>query len=660
MRSAVRLLPLFVLGALISCNSGEEAEEETREVPQYSVEEFLDNTSVFGASFSPDDQKILVSSDESGIFNAYAFPIDGSEPVQLTHSTTDAVLVHSYFPEDERFLYSSDQGGNELTHIYVAEPSGDVTDITPGEKLKANFLGWADDDRTFFISTNERDNRFFDIYQVGLAPGYERTLIYEDTTGYQFGTISPDERYIAFVKPRTTTDSDIYLYDRETAEMRNITPHEGEVTNDPETFSPDGASLYLLTNDGSEFQYLVRYDLESGEREVIEKPDWDVWYAYLSENGKYMVVGVNEDARTRITVYEAATMEPIELPKLPAGDLTSVAFSSDERLMAFYVNSSRTPGDLFVHNLAGDREPRQLTHTLSAGIDAQYLVEGEVVRFASYDGVEIPGILYKPYQAGPDARSPALVWVHGGPGGQSRLTYNALIQYVANHGYTIYAINNRGSGGYGKTFYQMDDHKHGDADLGDVVASKKMLGELGYVDAERIGIIGGSYGGYMVLAALAFEPEEFDVGVDIFGVANWIRTLESIPSWWESYREALYKELGNPETDRDYLRGMSPLFHANRITKPLIVLQGANDPRVPKVESDEIVKAVRDNGVPVEYIVFEDEGHGFRKKENRVRGYRAILEFLDTYLKGGGAASEEKRTAPESASNRLFRLDPAA
>jgi dipeptidyl aminopeptidase/acylaminoacyl peptidase len=264
-------------------------------------------------------------------------------------------------------------------------------------------------------------------------------------------------------------------------------------------------------------------------------------------------------------------------------------------------------------------------------------VDAEVVRFKSYDGVTVPGLLYRPHGATAGRRVPALVMVHGGPGGQARITYKGMLQYLVNHGYAVYDINNRGSSGYGKTFYAMDDRRHGEADLGDVVASKRMLAATGYVDPDRIGIIGGSYGGYMVLAALAFKPEEFSVGVDIFGVANWLRTLENIPPWWESFREALYTEMGDPKTDRERLTRISPLFHAANIRRPLIVLQGANDPRVLKVESDEIVAAVRKNGVPVEYVVFPDEGHGFLKKENELRGYRAILDFLDTHLKGAGA-----------------------
>lgn len=258
-----------------------------------------------------------------------------------------------------------------------------------------------------------------------------------------------------------------------------------------------------------------------------------------------------------------------------------------------------------------------------------------MVRFKSYDGVEIPGILYRPIEATPEQKVPALVWVHGGPGGQSRVGYSELIQYLVNHGYAVYAINNRGSSGYGKTFYTMDDKRHGEADLDDVVASKKMLIDTGWIDPQKIGIIGGSYGGYMTLAALTFRPEEFAVGIDIFGPANWLRTLESIPPYWESFREALYQEMGDPATDRERLERISPLFHADKIRRPLMVLQGANDPRVLQVESDEIVAAVRKNNVPVEYIVFPDEGHGFQSKVNRTKAYESVLAFVDQHLKGG-------------------------
>jgi dipeptidyl aminopeptidase/acylaminoacyl peptidase len=252
--------------------------------------------------------------------------------------------------------------------------------------------------------------------------------------------------------------------------------------------------------------------------------------------------------------------------------------------------------------------------------------------------MEIPNILFKPHQATPENKVPAIVWVHGGPGGQTRKGYSPIFQYLTNHGYVVLGINNRGSSGYGKSFYTADDQKHGREPLMDCVEARKYLASLPYVDAERIGIAGGSYGGYMALAALAFHPDAFKVGIDIFGVSNWLRTLQSIPPYWESQREALYKEMGDPTKQEQMLRDISPLFHAEKISKPLLVLQGANDPRVIKPESDEIVEAVKKNGVPVEYVLFPDEGHGFTKKKNEVEAYSRMRGFLDTHLKATPAA----------------------
>jgi dipeptidyl aminopeptidase/acylaminoacyl peptidase len=285
----------------------------------------------------------------------------------------------------------------------------------------------------------------------------------------------------------------------------------------------------------------------------------------------------------------------------------------------------------------GEEGFTRLTHSLNQEISETDLVAGEVIRYPSYDGLEIPAILYKPHQASSKNKVPALLLIHGGPGGQSRLGFSSRTQYYVNHGYAILAVNNRGSSGYGKTFYDMDNLRHGEDDLMDCVKAKDFLSGLGYIDMEKVGIMGGSYGGYMTMAALAFQPDEFAVGVNIFGVTNWIRTLRSVPPYWESFKQALYNELGDPYTDDSIrLHKISPLFHAENVTKPLIVLQGANDPRVLQVESDEMVAAVKENGVHVEYVIFNDEGHGFMKKENRIEGYGKVLEFLDTYLKGVG------------------------
>ncbi len=604
---------------------------EVREVPEYSIEQFMNTISIGGSSFSHDESKLLFTSDKSGIFNAYTISLESGETTQITNSDSNSIFILSYFPTDDRFLYRSDKGGNEIWHIYMMDENGESRDLTPEKEARATFVRWSFDDQSFYYQSNKRDPRYMDLYQMDINT-LESKLVYENADGYNLGAVSDDHKLLALNKTITRMNSDMYLYNLESKEIKHLSAHEGDVNYFPVTFSNDSRYLYFLTDENSEFTYFKKMDIASGESEIVEKTNWDIMYGYFSRNEKYRVIGVNNDAKTDIKVYNTEDDSEVKLPKLPDADITSVNISRGENIMSFYVNGSRSPNDLCIYNFKTG-EYKKLIESMNPEINSEDLVDGEVIRFKSFDGLEIPSILYKPHLK-PGEKAPALLWIHGGPGGQSRIGYNPLLQYLVNHGYVVLAVNNRGSSGYGKTFFQADDLKHGDADLDDCVESKKFLIETGYVDPDKIGILGGSYGGYMVLAALAFRPDEFAVGVDIFGVSNWLRTLKSIPPWWEAFREALYKEMGNPETDEEYLRKISPLFHADKIRKPLIVLQGANDPRVLKVESDEIVEAVKQNGVPVEYVVFPDEGHGFAKKHNRITGYKAILEFVDEHLKG--------------------------
>jgi dipeptidyl aminopeptidase/acylaminoacyl peptidase len=604
-------------------------------IPQYSIEQFMDTEQLRGSGFSSDGERVAYSSNRSGIFNVYAQAFEGGEPVQLTDSTDNPRFFRAWFPNDNRLIFTGDQGGNELDHVYVRNEDGSVVDLTPGEGLRAGFVDFSADGRVFWVTSNERDSSVSDIYEYD-SETLERTLLVENTVDAFPSVVSPDGRYVAFSKVHVRSDTDILIWDRATGEFETLVADDTPVANSAEAFSADGQYLFYTTDRDAEFRHLVRRDMDSGEEQVVLEPDWDVSSASVSRGGNYLVVGINEDSRTTLSVLSMDDFSDVDLPAMPDGNVASVTYSADDARMAFYLQSSRRPSDLFVVATDGSGAPRALTSSLNPAIDPAHLVSGEVLRFESYDGMEIPGVMYTPHGASADNPAPMLVRVHGGPGGQARIGYSALNQYLINHGYAIFDINNRGSSGYGKTFFAADDRCHGECDLDDVVAARDWLAAMDWVDEERIGIMGGSYGGYMTAAALAFRPEVFEVGVNIFGVTNWLRTLESIPAWWGPQREALFAELGDPAEDAERLRRISPLFHADKIVKPMIVLQGANDPRVLQVESDEIVQAIRANGVPVEYVLFDDEGHGFRNRDNEIEGYRAIREFLDQYLAGVG------------------------
>ena len=619
--AAIAFLCFFAFGC--------QPEAEVVEVQEYTIEQFIDNLDVFGGSVSHDNESVLVTSNKSGIFNAYSIPFEGGEMTPLTNSENSSIFTISYFPNDKRVLFRSDDNGNEIFHLFVRNEDGTVTDLTPDSTARASFYGWAQDGNSFFYGSNVRDPRLMDIYEMPLE-SMEATMIYQNDEAYNFQGLSNDKKYIAFSKSINTNDSDLFLYDRDTKEMTKLSVNQA--SHNMADFAPDNQSVYYLTNDGSEFVYLMQYDLESGDRTKVMEEDWDISYAYFSHGGKYRIVGINADGKTVVKLTDAEG-KAVDFPSFPNGDITTVRISRNEEVASFNVGTSTSPSNLYTYDFASGKY-HKLTETLNPEIDESDLVSAEVVRFPSFDEVTIPAIYYKPKQASADNPVPALVWVHGGPGGQSRQSYFPLIQYLVNHGYAVLAVNNRGSSGYGKTFFRMDDQNHGEADLMDCVYGKKWLQTQDYVDSTKIGIIGGSYGGFMVMAALTRTPEEFDVGVNIFGVTNWIRTLRNIPPWWESFREALYEEMGNPNTaDSVRLYEISPVFHGDKVVKPTMVLQGAKDPRVLQVESDEMVAAVRANGTTVEYVLFEDEGHGFVKKENEIEGYGKVLEFLEKHLR---------------------------
>ena len=604
---------------------------------KYTIEQFMKTIRFGGSDISPDEQTVLFSSNQDGVFNLYEIPFNGSgQPKQLTTSKTNAIFALGYLP-DGRILYSSDQGGNELTHIYLREKDGAVSDLTPADKAKFQYAGLSHDRKSFFYQSNQRNRAAFDVYEMDIAT-LKPTLIFENSGEFFPGDVSPDRRYVALAKTITTSNSDTYLYDAKTKQIKLLTKHEGEMNNGPEGFTPDGKKLLISTDDGNEFSYVKAYDLETGQSTVLDKANWDISSDYLSYRGRYRVLSVNNDARTELKIIDTRTNQAVKMPALPGGDITGVNIADSENRMTFLINSSNSPSTLYSYDFKSGKAT-SLVKGLNPEINADDLVQGEVIRYKSFDGMEIPALVYKPKDAASGEKLPAILSIHGGPGGQTRLTYSPLVQYLVNSGYVVLAVNNRGSSGYGKTFYAADDRKHGDADLKDCVESKKFLATTGYVDPAKIGIMGGSYGGYMTLAGLAFTPDEFAVGVDIFGVANWLRTLNSMPEWWGPQREAMFKEIGNPKTDSLALYNKSPLFHTQRIKKPLLVIQGANDPRVLKIESDEIVANVKKNGVPVEYVTFPNEGHGFVKKENEITAYKAVKEFLDKYLKGSGMAA---------------------
>jgi len=620
MKSFLKLITVFFL--VISCT-------DTQNIQQYSIETLMSNNRSSGGYFSKDADKLIYSSDKSGIFNIYEVDLSTNEESQLTDSKEESFFVRGYSPNTGEVIYSADKGGNENSHIYLIR-EGNSIDLTPGENTKASYVGWTNDELGMYIISNSRDPRFFDLYKIDIVT-LKSEMVFKNDSGYNLNSISNNDRYLVLSLNLSRSEQKLFLYDVKSKQQVEISNQAANFSG--QNFDKNDENYFYTTNYDSEFYYLMSYNLKNGERSTVYKTNWDVAFSYLSKNNSYRVIAVNEDAQNKLTIKNMSDQSDLNLIGFENMNINSVGFSDDEKFLRVSAGSPNSPGDIYTYELSTNKL-NKITSNLNSKVNPKDLVNAEVIRYESFDGLEIPAILYKPHSASKKNKVPALVWVHGGPGGQSRIGYRALIQYLVNHGYAILAVNNRGSSGYGKTFYSLDDLNHGEDDLQDCVWGKKWLQDQDYINPDKIGIIGGSYGGFMTMAAMTFEPEEFKVGVNIYGVTNWIRTLRSIPAYWESTRESLYKEMGNPYTE-DSLRlyNISPLFHAKNIKNPVMVLQGANDPRVLQIESDEMVQEARDAGAYVEYVLFEDAGHGFIKKEQQIEGNEKILTFLENYLK---------------------------
>ena len=602
-----------------------------KEVKQYTIEQFYKTKNIGGGVFNKDETKIAVNNNETGIYNVYEINLADTSMKPVTKSAKESLFVNDYVAGTDNIIYSADQGGNENSHLYLLHPGDSAKDLTPGMKEKTSFFGWNKPRTTLYYTSNKRDPKYFDLYKMDTAT-WTSNMIYKNDSGYNVDNISFNEQYFLLSKAITTDANEMYLFNASSKQMKKIST-DADAAYSPTGFELNDSSFYFTTNEGKEFTYLMKYNIASGQKEKVFETNWDVAYMYLSENGKYRVIGINEDGRNKVFLFDHATGSPIKFPEIPDGDVQGVNISNSEKNMILTVGSDKSPNNLWLYNFE-TQKLKQVTNTLNAEINSDDLAKSEVVRFKSFDGVDVPAIYYHPLAASKDKPVPALVWVHGGPGGQSRVGYSQSAQYFLNHGYAILMVNNRGSSGYGKTFHAMDDRDHGDKDLMDCVYGKRWLAKQENIDSTKIGIYGGSYGGFMSLEGIIQYPNEFKIGVDLYGVANWPRTLKSIPPYWESFRKALYREMGDPYTaDSVRLRNISPLFNTEKIKTPLLVLQGTNDPRVLQKESDEIVAGAKKNGTPVEYVLFPDEGHGFVKKENQMKAAETTLKFLDKYLK---------------------------
>ena len=443
---------------------------------------------------------------------------------------------------------------------------------------------------------------------------------------------SRDGHYALMSRAYSNVNNQLFMLDTITGETRTLTPEikSGYAIYIMPYWSANMDGLYLLSNRGRQFLSLAWIDLATTEMTYLRDDHWDADSLTLTRDGTRMALIINEDGYSRLVLYDVSrgwdARVEIGVPDLPRGTY-EVTWSKDGKRLAIVVYTATDAPDVWIWDVQEETLWRATRSSLG-GIPQESFVTPSLVRYSTFDGRQIPAFLYLPHEK--EAQSlPVVINVHGGPEGQSRTEFDPVVQYLVARGYAVLEPNVRGSTGYGYEYQSLDDVRLRMDSVADLQHAVFWLRESGIADPKRIAVLGGSYGGFMVLAAITTYPDLWAAAVDIVGIANFVTFLENTGPWRRKLREAEY---GSLEQDREFLEQISPIHHVDRISSPLFVVHGANDPRVPVGEAEQIVAALRERNVPVEYMRFEDEGHGLARRSNRLIAYPAIGHFLDAYM----------------------------
>ncbi len=586
-------------------------------------------------AFSPDGSEIAYSTNTSGQFNLWRQASGGGYPRQMTIFSDHAVREIAWSPDGEQILFTADHHGDEFHQLYLIPARGGRSQPLTAKPQVQHYLAahaWSPDGRTIAYSGNDRDPADSDVILRDIEGSETGRPLFGDGF-YQPIDWAPGGQQLTAIKARSNTDTDLILVDLATGERREFLPSDEAVQRYPGPWAPDGGGFYVGTDLGREFLGLGFIDVESGEMRWVETPDWDIEGFDLSTDGRYLAWIVNEGGYSRLHVRDLTSGDLVALPELPEGVIGTMVISPDGGKIGMLLVRPQHPAEVFVLDIAA-ATVTQLTDGALGGIDEADLVRPEPITYTSFDGHDIPALLYRPAGAGSGDRFPVLLSIHGGPEAQERPTYaySGLYQYLASVGIGVLAPNIRGSTGYGKS-YQTLIHRHwGETDLEDFRSSAEYLKGLDWVDPERMAVYGGSYGGFATLTCVTRLPHYWAAAVDIVGPANLVTFAKAVPPTWRRFMDAW---VGNPETEVDFLMERSPITYVDQVTAPLFVIQGAQDPRVVKSESDQIVERLRARGVAVRYDVYEDEGHGFTKRENELKAMSDIVDFLEEHLLDG-------------------------
>jgi dipeptidyl aminopeptidase/acylaminoacyl peptidase len=656
---AAMLLHPEVAGPRLTAGDGDAADETAREVMmtppsleglatgkpsaarddlERSVARMARIGACWSPSFSPDGTRLAFVSDLNGVPQIWVVPVDGGWPELIT-ALDDPIGSVSWSPEGAWLAFSLAPGGGMNQQIYLVRPNGSgLRRLTDGGQ-ENNWLGsWTHDARALAVASNRRSAEAMDAYLFDIPRGEPR-LVAENRGIGALTDVSRDGQYGILYRMVNRGDDDLFLLDLATGHEVRLTPHEGPGSFGGGRFSPDGRIVYLSSNQGRELAAFARVvlgkDAQPGPIEVLAAgQDAELQGFRISEDGTAAALVWNEAGRSELGFLDLASGELTTGPAVPAEIVSDLTFSRDGRLLAMTATGSAAPMDIWVLDRASDRLT-QVTHSPHAGVDLSSMLRPELVRFSAHDGLELSGWLYRPRDV--TAPGPAVLCFHGGPEGQERPFFQSTYQALLARGIAVFAPNVRGSSGFGKTFVNLDNGPLRVDAVRDIQACVDSVVQAGVADPQRIGIMGGSYGGYMTMAGLTEFPQLFAAGANLFGIVN----FESFFAHTEPWMAAISRvEYGDPETQAEMLRALSPIHKIDRVRAPTLVLHGANDTNVPVVEAEQVVDSLKRRSVEVAYVLFPDEGHGFRKTPNRIRSTAAIVRWFAEHLtatEGGGA-----------------------
>ena len=605
------------------------------------IDDLYYTKSVFGAAWSPDGQQIAFTSDIAGRFNLWKVNASGGWPIQLTQSD-DRQYNAAWSPDGKWIVYQQDHAGDELWDLYaVPSDGGEIVNLTNTPAIREQDPHWSHDGRTIAFAYKPKEGSQYDIALLNWNTRKVRLLTHEQQPGYSWNVVawSSDDKiiYAGRVNP-PFTDADVYRIDVETGKMENLTAHQGTIRYLGSSLSPDNKTLLLSSDARGGYLNVALLDVATRKVTWVTDLKWETYSGNFSPDGKRFTYVVNEDGVIDAYLVDRSTnrADKIDLPhglNAFSGNPNEFAPQSDRVIVSH--EASNQPSDLWVYKF-GTRHADQLTFTAIASLRATPLPPSQIVHYKSFDGKIITALLWVPFNLKRDGSNPAIVLPHGGPTGQMVDYWNTDVAALASRGYICIAPNPRGSTGYGLDFQKANFQDLGGGDLKDEIAGVDFLKTTGFVDPRKVGIYGGFYGGFMTLMAIGRTLDIWAAAVDEYGIISWLTMLKSSDPSLNEYLKGL---LGNPEENRKIYEEDSPIIYIRSEKAPLLVLQGDNDPRVPKEEAQQVVDILKKEGRVVAVHYYPDEGHGFVKRENQIDSIRRTIAWFDQYLTGKSFAS---------------------